>query len=156
MNTLALISAFSLVTLVSFSNANAEHAEVGKLDCDVSAGIGVIVGSKQDVRCTFQPSQGGASESYVGNISEFGLDVGTVAEGKMSWLVYTATARGKDALAGTYRGATADVSLGLGGGVNVLLGGNGDSLSLQPVSLEGNEGLNLAVGVTALTLRPSA
>lgn len=156
MKTFALIAALSVATVLSISSAHAEHSKVGTLDCDVSAGIGVIVGSKQDVKCTFKPSEGGASETYVGNISEFGLDIGTVAKGKMTWLVYTATGKAKDALAGTYRGATADAALGLGGGVNVLVGGNHDSLSLQPISLEGDEGVNLAVGVAALTLRPSA
>ena len=34
-------------------------ADVGKLDCDVSKGIGVIVGSKQDLDCTFTPSASG-------------------------------------------------------------------------------------------------
>lgn len=156
MKTFALIAALSAVTLLGISSARAEHAAVGKLDCDVSAGLGLIVGSKQDVRCTFNPSEGGPSETYFGNISEFGLDVGTVSKGKMTWLVYAATGKTRDALSGTYRGATANASLGLGGGVNVLVGGSNDSLSLQPVSLEGDEGLNFAVGVAALTLRPAA
>jgi hypothetical protein len=34
----------------------------------------------------------------------------------------------------------------------VLVGGSGNSISLQPLSIEGNTGLNVAGGVAALTL----
>jgi hypothetical protein len=156
MRQIIMLTALSAVTLLGVSAAKAEHAEAGTLNCDISAGLGVIIGSKQDVNCLFQPTGGGKAERYVGNITEFGLDIGEVDKGKMTWLVYTSTGRGKDALAGTYRGATADASLGLGGGVSVLVGGSGDSLSLQPVSVEGEEGVDLAVGVKALTLKPQA
>jgi hypothetical protein len=56
------------------------------------------------------------------------------------------------ALAGHYGGATASVSLGVGAGANVLLGGFKDSIALQPVSVEGQNGLNVAAGVAAMTL----
>jgi hypothetical protein len=59
----------------------------------------------------------------------------------------------KGALAGTYGGATAAATAGLGLGANVLLGGSGDQIALQPVSVEGSEGLNIAAGVAKVTLR---
>ncbi len=148
-----LLSLLAAGMLAAPAVANAERAEVGKLDCDVSAGIGVIVGSKQDVDCTFSPTASGAAQHYVGNITDFGLDVGTVEKGRMLWLVYNATREPVAGLQGTYSGVTADASVGIGGGANVLVGGSAKTLSLQPVSLEGDVGLNLAVGVTALKLR---
>jgi hypothetical protein len=158
MRSLSLISALLLAAVLGTATATAktEHAAVGTLDCDISAGIGAIVGSKQDVSCIFRPSGGGTSVHYVGNITEFGLDIGEVAKAKMTWLVFDATDKGKDGLSGVYRGATADASAGIGGGIKILVGGGDGSLSLQPLSVEGEEGLNLAVGVTALTLRQAA
>ncbi|PZM08033.1 DUF992 domain-containing protein [Rhizobium tubonense] len=156
MRKLLILTTFSIVALMGLRNADAARSEVGTLNCDISAGLGVIIGAKQDVSCIFKPSAGGASERYVGNITEFGLDLGEVDKGKMTWLVYTATDRNKDALTGSYRGATAEASLGLGAGVNILVGGNDNSLSLQPLSIQGEEGVNLAIGVAALTLRPAA
>jgi hypothetical protein len=58
------------------------------------------------------------------------------------------------ALAGEYVGASGDIGLGLGVGANVLIGGSGRSIALQPVSLEGSVAINVAVGVSALQLRP--
>ena len=150
MHTLSLLAAGMLAIP---GIANAERAEVGKLDCDVSAGIGVIVGSKQDVDCMFTPTGSGVPQHYVGNVTDFGLDVGTVEKGHMLWLVYNATRDPVGGLQGTYSGVTADASVGVGGGANILVGGTTRTLSLQPVSIEGDVGLNFAVGVTALKLR---
>jgi hypothetical protein len=134
--------------------ANAAQADVGTLDCDVSKGIGVIVGSKQDVDCTYTPSApGDARQRYVGTITNFGLDVGTVEKGRMVWLVFNATREPVAGLGGNYAGVTADASVGVGGGANVLVGGTSKTVSLQPVSLDGEVGVNLAVGVTALKLQ---
>lgn len=141
-------------TLAAPAIANAAEADVGKLDCDVSKGIGVIVGSKQDVDCTFTPSASGdASQHYVGTITDFGLDIGTVEKGRMAWLVFNATREPIAGLQGNYAGVTADASVGIGGGANVLVGGTSKTISLQPVSLEGDVGVNLVVGVAALKLR---
>ncbi|MDI7864231.1 DUF992 domain-containing protein [Rhizobiaceae bacterium n13] len=153
MRSILIGSALVLATIGGIGAASAEHAEVGQLDCDVSAGIGVIVGSKQDVSCEFKPSAPGPSVKYVGSITEFGLDIGTVKEGRLTWLVFNVTGKPVGGLAGTYRGVEADASLGLGGGAKVLVGGDRESVSLQPLSVEGEKGLNLAVGVAALRLR---
>jgi hypothetical protein len=56
-------------------------------------------------------------------------------------------------LAGNYGGMTAEAAVGVGGNANVLVGGSNSSIALQPLSLEGQTGLNLAVGVGALELR---
>lgn len=149
-----LLSLFAAGIFAAPVVANAAQADVGKLDCDVSKGIGVIVGSKQDVDCTYTPSAAGdASQHYVGTITDFGLDVGTVEKGRMVWLVFNATREPIAGLEGNYTGVTADASVGIGGGANVLVGGTNKTVSLQPVSLEGDVGVNLAVGVAALKLQ---
>ena len=70
----------------------------------------------------------------------------------MVWAVYAATSGGPAALAGTYAGASAEASVGAGLGANVLVGGSNRTIALQPLSVQGQTGVNLAVGVTGLTL----
>ncbi len=150
-----LMSTLAIATL-AFTSAPAfssEHLEVGKIDCDVSAGIGVIVGSQKEVSCAFTPSQSGSQEHYSGKITEFGVDIGETAKAKMTWLVYAPATRSRQALAGTYAGVSADAAVGLGLGANVLLGGDHGTITLQPISIVGEEGVNIAAGVTALTLQ---
>lgn len=145
------------VAAVGFSvpaAAQSERVKVGALDCDVSAGVGLIIGSRKEVKCTFTPSRPGAREAYVGTIGKFGLDIGATAGGRMVWAVYAPTAGGPAALAGTYVGASGEVSVGPGLGANVLVGGSNRTVALQPLSVQGQAGVNLAVGVAALELRP--
>jgi hypothetical protein len=58
----------------------------------------------------------------------------------------------KGALAGTYGGASAEATLAIGVGANVLVGGSNQAFALQPLSVQGQIGLNFAVGITNLTL----
>jgi hypothetical protein len=135
--------------------AYAQRAKVGSLDCDISAGIGLIIGSRKDVRCQFTSSRRGRREFYVGSISKFGLDVGATAGGRMVWAVYAPTSLRRGALAGTYSGASGEATIGAGLGANVLVGGNSRTIALQPVSIQAQAGLNLAVGVAGLSLVPA-
>ena len=131
----------------------AEKVRAGILDCDVSAGFGLIFSEKQTMKCTFKPMRGGPIEHYNGKIKEVGIALGATAGGVMIWSVVSAqegVPRG--ALAGTYSGLSADASVGLGLGENVLLGGSGRAFMLQPSSYEGQVGLNVAAGVTTITL----
>lgn len=154
MRNFVISSALAFATILTAgAAAAAEHNQVGKLDCDVSAGLGVIVGSQQEVSCTFDPSGGGTKEEYKGKITEFGLDIGEISKAKMTWLVFAPSERSKDALAGTYTGVSADAAVGLGLGAKVLVGGDHGTVSLQPISIEGEEGFNIAAGISALTLR---
>jgi hypothetical protein len=131
------------------------HAKVGTLTCDISAGIGLIVTSKKDVTCMFTPSQPGPREVYVGSITKFGLDLGATSGGEMVWAVFAPTNRHFGALAGQYGGASAEATVGAGLGANVLVGGSDHTVALQPVSVQGQVGLNVAVGVAGLDLRPA-
>jgi len=126
---------------------------VGTLTCDVSAGFGLIVGSKRSVNCTFAPTLPGQVEFYSGTITKAGVDIGATSRGVMVWLVYAPTNRPAGALGGVYGGAAAEATFAVGLGANVLVGGSNRTVALQPVSIQGQVGLNLAVGVAELELR---
>jgi len=153
---LAALTVAAVVALPAPSMAQGrERTKVGTLTCDISGGIGLIITSKKELTCMFTPSQPGPREVYVGSISKFGLDVGATAGGEMVWAVYAPTTRRFGALAGHYGGATAEATVGAGVGANVLVGGSNRTVTLQPVSVQGQAGLNLAVGVAGLDLRPA-
>ena len=103
----------------------------------------------------FTPSQPGPREVYVGSITKFGLDLGATAGGEMVWAVYAPSSRKFGALAGNYGGATAEATVGAGLGANVLVGGSDRTVALQPVSVQGQAGLNVAASVAELRLRPA-
>ena len=134
-------------------------AKVGMLTCNMSAGVGLIVGGRQNLACQFVPSSARyAPDSYVGEITTVGLDIGATSGGKMSWAVLMPTeGPQRGALAGDYVGASGQVAVGVGVGVggNVLVGGSNRSVTLQPFSVEGDTGINLAVGVSGMVLRPA-
>lgn len=128
--------------------------KVGVLTCRSSASLGLIIGSRQSVRCSFSPDSGGAPENYVGHIGRLGLDLGVRGGGVMVWAVVAPTnGWHHGALAGHYVGVNADASLGLGAGAKVLVGGSHRTVSLQPLSVSGQVGVNLALGVAGLNLR---
>ena len=152
---IAVLAVAAAVALPIPASAQANRTKVGTLSCDVSGGIGLIITSKKDLTCMFTPSQPGPREVYVGSITKFGLDLGATAGGEMVWAVYAPTTRKFGALAGDYGGATAEATVGVGLGANVLVGGSDRTVALQPVSVQGQAGLNVAAGVTDLRLRPA-
>jgi hypothetical protein len=154
----ALVALALAVAVAVSTSAMAQQAirtKVGTLSCDISGGIGVIIASKKNVTCMFTPAQPGPREVYVGSISKFGLDLGATTGGEMIWAVYAPTNRRFGALAGHYVGASAEATVGAGVGANVLVGGSNRAISLQPVSVQGQAGLNVAAGVAGLELRPA-
>ena len=151
--TAALVTSISAFA-VAPAAAQGERVQAGVLSCDVSGGIGLIIASQKQVRCLFTPSTPGPLEVYVGTISKFGLDIGATAGGRMEWAVHAPTTRRFGALAGRYAGPGAQATVGVGAGVNVLVGGSDRTISLQPIAVEGQAGLNVAAGVTELELVP--
>jgi hypothetical protein len=147
--------AVATLVLATGGAAMAQQPSVaaGTLTCDVSAGIGLIIGSRKSVACTFAPSYPGPVEYYNGTISKFGVDLGATAASVMVWLVYAPTSRPVGALAGQYVGATGEATVGVGLGANVLVGGSNRTVALQPVSIQGQTGLNVAGGVAELALQ---
>ncbi|MEL6297483.1 MAG: DUF992 domain-containing protein [Pseudomonadota bacterium] len=143
-------------TTATRTSARAEttraHTEIGVLNCEISGGIGFIIGSTKDLTCRF--NRPGRDETYFGTIEKFGLDVGATTQGVMSWVVL---ARTNDvppgALVGQFAGISGQVTVGAGMGANALVGGSRRSIVLQPVSVQAQLGLNLALGVSELNLR---
>lgn len=150
----ALGLALAMTAGVANAQGRQQPAKVGTLECDISGGIGMIIGSQKGVQCIFTPAGRGAREVYTGSISKFGLDIGATTGGRMVWAVYAPTGYRRAALAGDYAGASGEATVGAGLGANILVGGNNRTISLQPVSIQGQGGLNLAVGVSSLVLRP--
>jgi hypothetical protein len=151
---LAILGVALGASLATSAFAQSGGTKVGVLTCNTSASLGLIIGSRQNIRCSFAPDAGGPPESYVGHITRLGLDLGVRAGGVMVWGVVAPTnGFHRGALAGNYAGVNADASLGLGAGAKVLVGGSHRTVSLQPLSVSGQAGLNLALGVAGLTLR---
>jgi hypothetical protein len=151
----AIAATALLLALAALEPAAAQRIRAGMLSCDVSAGFGFIIGSQRSVICTFSPDGGGRPEVYTGTISRFGLDIGATAGGHMVWGVFAEYAGPRPGvLAGDYVGATGEATLAVGLGANVLVGGSNRQIALQPLSVSGQVGLNLAVGVADLRLRP--
>ncbi len=151
-----LIASATLVCAAGLLPGSAEAAAIGQLDCSVSGGVGFVITSSRALNCRFLPVAGGRMQHYVGTIKRFGLDIGFQGPGRLVWGVIGAGLPGPGALAGTYAGGSASVTAGVGVGANALVGGNANSFTLQPVSLEGQAGgLAVAAGVGEMTLEPA-
>jgi hypothetical protein len=165
-----LVAASSLAFASAASAATTHHAttthhaktkapaearsRLGTLSCEVAGGVGMIIGSSKSVQCDFVKGSG-PRERYVGSIGKFGIDIGVTKKSYLKWIVYNLSSNraGEGALAGSYVGATAGASVGVGLGANALIGGNAKNFGLQPLSGEATQGLNVAAGVTNLTLK---
>jgi hypothetical protein len=143
-----------IASLFGISTATAQQrVEAGVLTCRLAPSVGLIIGSRQRMRCEFVAPDG-RSERYTGSVTRFGLDLGLTVGGIMRWAVLSNTRiPGRGFLAGSYVGASGDIALGIGVGANALVGGSRRSTVLQPLSLAGQVGINLAVGVAGLRLR---
>jgi hypothetical protein len=147
------LAALVLAAGLSTAAVAQDRVRAGSLTCDVSAGIGFIIGSQRTVHCTFTPSLPGPVEVYTGSIRRVGVDLGVTAGGVMIWLVYAPSTRSVGALSGSYVGASGQASAIAGLGANVLVGGSNRTVALQPLSIEGQAGVNVAVGVAELELQ---
>jgi len=151
-----LIGAAVAVTglaMASAADAAPHGVKVGELTCNVASGWGFVFGSSKDLHCTYRPSNH-PREHYIGSISKFGIDVGYTEGGILVWGVFAPTSDVRPgALQGDYAGASASATVGVGLGANVLVGGLDKSIALQPLSFEGNKGLNVAAGIGAISLK---
>ncbi len=133
--------------------AMAAKAQAGTLTCKGGAGVGMVLGSKKHYDCVFKPVKG-PSENYEGSVTKIGLDLGFTSKVTIVWAVFSSSNElTPRALVGDYVGANADASFGVGVGTKILVGGSKNSVSLQPLSVQGQTGLNLSVGVADLSLR---
>ena len=152
MKKLAIAALITLGLAASPAFAATSGVKIGVLNCDVSAGVGMIIASSKTVKCHFDRSVGGR-EYYTGTIEKLGIDVGFTGKGVMSWVVFAPGKISKGALAGKYAGASASASVAVGLGANVLVGGGSKSIALQPLSVQAQTGLNVAAGIAALSLK---
>jgi hypothetical protein len=146
----ALAGAAALVMTLP-ANAQQSRVQVGQLSCSVSSGVGMLVGSQRNVNCNFQPDNG-PPEAYTGTLTKVGLDVGFTTGSAIIWTVFAGTNRYVGMLAGTYAGAQAEATAGVGVGAKALIGGSNRSVALQPLSVQGQTGLNVAAGIGSLEL----
>lgn len=153
----SLIGVVGVITWMCIvtSPARADLLRVGRLICSADVRVGLVLGSTQSLRCVFHKVRPARRYIYEGRISRVGLDLGITQGGILSWAVLAKNSRiGPGTMRGTYVGASGNVAFGPGLGANVLIGGSRRSVVLQPLSVELNVGINLAVGVTRLTLGP--
>lgn len=149
----ASLLAATLAAAFLAAPANAGNLKLGVLSCEIEGGTGVVIASHKGLDCTFTPSRGGHKERYTGIISKIGVDLGVTHQGALVWAVLAASRRYEDGqLAGDYIGATAEASVVTGGGANLLVGGFQRSFSLQPLSVQAQTGVNVALAVTSMKL----
>ncbi|MGH1353025.1 MAG: DUF992 domain-containing protein [Methyloligellaceae bacterium] len=153
-------AALFLSAVVSFSafdvqsvQAGERRIEVGVLRCHIYAGSNYIIGSRKTLRCKLRGKSGKLLGRYRGEIKRLGIDLGQASRTVMSWTVIAPT-RGfkRTSLDGDYVGLSADVAVGVGGGAKVLVGGSRDTITLQPLSLQAQRGLNVALAVAGMSL----
>ena len=152
--TLLKAGAIAALMMALAPAANADSGvRVGTLQCHVDSGWGHVVASDRAMTCDFRPTDG-RTQHYTGNMRRYGLDVGYTSDATLVWGVFApASEVGDGVLEGDYGGASAQVTAGLGIGANALVGGFDRSIVLQPLSVEGNTGVALAVGAGVITLR---
>jgi hypothetical protein len=151
-----LTSSIAVAALAaSIASANAmPPLRAGVLQCEGGQNVGFVVGSATSLQCVFQ-SQGRRPEPYIATLHRVGLDLGITDQTRLTWAVNAPTGRvGRGDLAGNYGGVGANASVGVGGGGNFLVGGPQNSYALQPISLQGQTGLNVTAGVADLELEP--
>lgn len=147
------VSAMTAVSMPAAAQSSSEsNVKVGLLKCLVEGGTGFIFGSTKNLDCKYE-GIGGQKETYKGEISKYGLDLGVTQKGLMYWTVLAPSPQLRGhALAGDYGGVTAGASVGYGANANALVGGFGNAITLQPLSVQIEEGVNLAVGIAAMKL----
>jgi hypothetical protein len=131
--------------------------EAGTLECNVEGGVGLILGSSKAMECRYSSADGQIVEVYDGRVTKLGVDIGVTGKSVIIWQVFAPTASLRPgSLEGSYVGATGQATVGVGAGANVLVGGSDKTISLQPVSVSAQSGLNVAAGIGAIELSSPA
>ncbi len=146
----ASFAAFALLALPAVAEAG---VKIGVLSCRVEGGAGFFIGSAKGIDCMYKPAGGGKSEHYVGSIGKLGIDIGVTHDTIMGWVVFAPGKVRAGSLKGSYNGISAEATAGVGIGANILVGGFRQTINLQPLSVQAQTGLNIAAGVTNLSLR---
>jgi len=152
LRSMIVAASLTLAALIITASPAQAGVKVGDLSCHEASGWGFVFGSSRDLHCTF--SGGTYQEHYIGKINKFGIDIGYQQSGVILWEVIAPGTLTPGALTGSYGGVTASAAVVLGVGANALIGGSGNSIALQPLSVEGATGINVAVGIGEITLVP--
>lgn len=152
MRKILCVALFALAAMTAAADAKS-GVKVGVLTCHVAGGVGFIIGSSKAVDCAYQPASGGEAEHYSGSIGKFGLDIGVTRQTVLAWAVFAPGTTKQGALKGSYTGASAEATVLVGVGANVLVGGFKNGINLQPLSVQAQSGLNVAAGIGSLKLR---
>jgi Protein of unknown function (DUF992) len=150
---LAGAAALAATAMMFGTTAQADGVKVGTLTCYQASGWGFIFGSSKSLHCNYSNGNS-AVEHYTGRISKFGVDIGYTGSAVIVWEVFaphSGVAHGS--LQGDYVGGQASAAVGAGVGANALVGGLDRSFTLQPLSLQGETGLNVAGGIGAMSLK---
>jgi hypothetical protein len=147
------LATLSLLAPIASADA-APPVRAGVLQCQGGQNVGFVVGSVTSLECVFR-SEGRRPEPYIARVQRIGLDLGITEQTQLQWAVNAPTGRlGRGELAGSYGGVGVNASIGIGGGGNFLVGGPANAYALQPISLQGQTGLNVAAGIAGLELQP--
>ena len=149
------LATLALLAPIATANAQQPQIQVGVLQCQGGENVGFVVGSVTRLECVFQSAGARRPEPYVATVKRIGLDLGVTATTQLAWAVSAPTTQvPRGALTGSYGGVGINASVGLGAGGNFLFGGPNNSYALQPISLQGQTGLNVAAGIAGLDLEP--
>jgi hypothetical protein len=147
------IAIAALVTPLASANA-LPPVRAGILECQGGQNVGFVVGSVTSLECVFQ-SEGRRPEPYIATVHRYGVDLGFTQQTRFSWAVNAPSRRvGRGDLAGNYGGVGANASVGVGFGGNFLVGGPQNAYALQPISVQGQTGLNVTAGIADIELQP--
>jgi hypothetical protein len=147
-------AAAALFSLTAAANAQQGRVQAGVIECRGGPHVGLVLGSQNNLGCVFR-SEGRPDDLYVATVTKIGLDLGITDQTAVSWVVFAPTLQlGPGDLSGNYAGVSASAAVGVGLGANALIGGSANSYALQPLSVQGQTGLNVAAGVQSLELRP--
>jgi hypothetical protein len=148
----ALAALAALAASTGAASAQSRFA-VGVLECRAGPSTSFIIGSIRDFDCLFTPVNG-PLQRYGATIQRIGVDLGWSNNAVMVWNVFAPVGEvGPGALSGGYGGLSAGAAIGVGLGANALAGGLDNSFALQPLSFEGQTGLNAFAGISSFELR---
>lgn len=152
---IATIAAALGAAMLTTAPAHAAGVKVGTLTCDVEAGWGYVLGSQKDLACVFKSATNGTVAKYTGDVTKLGIDIGYTNAGVLIWTVVAPSKDMQaDALEGAYGGATPARRLLFWWQYQPAgRRPSTSSITLQPLSVEGNSGVSITAAVGAMQLR---
>jgi len=151
------VAVTALLGTIGLAGAAHGAAEVGTLECRIEPGVGLVIGSSKGLECRYSSADGTIVEHYEGRVTKLGVDIGVTGESVIIWQVVAPTNDLRPgALEGTYTGVGGEATVGVGPKANALIGGSDKTISLQPVSVGAQAGLNVAAGISSIALKSTA